>query len=140
MIKAGPENLPENGYILIVDDDEVLRELAKRVAEKSGFYVETARGGKEALECFSANPQKFQLVLLDLTMPRMSGEEVLVKLRKLRKDVKVVLVTGYGEASLTDTERDNSAGLLQKPFSPEALAALLTFHARPTRPPFETKK
>ncbi len=114
-----------HGTVLIVDDDESVRALARWVVEKAGYPVAVARDGDEALEKFRADPGSFGLVLLDLTMPRMSGEEVLVGLRSIRPGVRVVIVTGYGEESVRDSEREGVAGFLQKPFSPDALRAML---------------
>ncbi|ATC64891.1 hypothetical protein CMV30_13455 [Nibricoccus aquaticus] len=113
------------GAVLIVDDDESVRALARWVVEKAGYPAVAARDGDEALEKFRADPGSFGLVLLDLTMPRMSGEEVLVGLRSIRPGVRVVIITGYGEESVREGEREGIAGFLQKPFSPDALRAML---------------
>ena len=118
-----PELKPNT--VLIADDDEVLRALARWVVENSGARAVTARDGVEAVTLFRERPNDFCLVLMDLTMPRMSGEEVLVELRKIRADVPIILVTGYGESSLSDREREYMAGLLQKPFSPDSLKATI---------------
>jgi CheY-like chemotaxis protein len=114
-----------HGAVLIVDDDESVRALARWVVERAGYPVVVARDGDEALEKFRADPGSFGLVLLDLTMPRMSGEEVLVGLRAIRPTVRVVVITGYGEDAVRESERDSIAGFLQKPFSPDALRAML---------------
>jgi DNA-binding response OmpR family regulator len=114
-----------HGAVLIVDDDESVRALARWVVERAGYPAVTARDGDEALDKFRADPGGFGLVLLDLTMPRMSGEEVLVGLRSIRPNVQVVVITGYGEESVREGERAGIAGFLQKPFSPDALRAML---------------
>jgi DNA-binding NtrC family response regulator len=114
-----------HGAVLIVDDDESVRALARWVVERAGYPAVTARDGDEALERFRADPGAFGLVLLDLTMPRMSGEEVLVGLRSIRPSVKVVVITGYGEDAVNESERAGITGFLQKPFSPDALRATL---------------
>jgi DNA-binding response OmpR family regulator len=114
-----------HGAVLIVDDDESVRALARWVVEKAGYPAVAARDGDEALEKFRADPGAFGLVLLDLTMPRMSGEEVLVGLRSIRPNVRVVIITGYGEDAISEGEWDGIAGFLQKPFSPDALRATL---------------
>jgi CheY-like chemotaxis protein len=113
------------GAVLIVDDDDSVRALARWVVEKAGRSAVTARDGDEALEKFRADPGAFSLVLLDLTMPRMSGEEVLVGLRSIRPGVPVVVITGYGEESVREDALADTAGFLQKPFSPDALRAVL---------------
>lgn len=114
-----------HGAVLIVDDDESVRALARWVVERAGYPAVVARDGDEALEKFRADPGSFGLVLLDLTMPRMSGEEVLVGLRSIRPGVRVVIITGYGEDAVRDGEAQGIAGFLQKPFSPDALRAML---------------
>jgi DNA-binding NtrC family response regulator len=114
-----------HGAVLIVDDDESVRALARWVVERAGYPAVAARDGDEALEKFRADPGAFGLVLLDLTMPRMSGEEVLVGLRSIRPNVQVVVITGYGEEAIQEGEWEGIAGFLQKPFSPDALRAML---------------
>jgi CheY-like chemotaxis protein len=124
--------------VLIVDDDDAVRALARWVVEKSGYAAVTARDGDEAITRFSSDPGAYGLVLLDLTMPRMSGEETLVALRSIRKDVPVVIITGYGEDAVREGERAGIAGFLQKPFSPDALRVMLqrcvSVPGRGTRP------
>jgi CheY-like chemotaxis protein len=114
-----------HGTVLIVDDDESVRALARWVVERAGYPAVAARDGDEALEKFRADPGSFGLVLLDLTMPRMSGEEVLVGLRSIRPNVQVVVITGYGEDAVREGELSGIVGFLQKPFSPDALRAML---------------
>lgn len=124
-LEPAPKRGGIHGAVLIVDDDESVRALARWVVEKAGYPVAVARDGDEALEKFRADPGGFGLVLLDLTMPRMSGEEVLVGLRSIRPNVRVVIITGYGEDAMRDGEAEGIAGFLQKPFSPDALRAML---------------
>jgi CheY-like chemotaxis protein len=121
--KAGRSGI--HGSVLIVDDDESVRALARWVVERAGYPAVAARDGDEALEKFRADPGAYGLVLLDLTMPRMSGEEVLVGLRSIRPNVQVVVITGYGEEAVRESERAGIVGFLQKPFSPDALRAML---------------
>ncbi len=114
-----------HGAVLIVDDDESVRALARWVVEREGYPTVAARDGDEALEKFRADPGAFGLVLLDLTMPRVSGSEVLAGLRAVRPNVPVVVVTGYDATTLREIERAGINGFLQKPFSPDALRAIL---------------
>ena len=114
-----------HGAVLIVDDDESVRALARWVVERAGYSAVTARDGDEALDRFRADPGAYGLVLLDLTMPRMSGEEVMVGLRAIRPNVQIVVITGYGEEVVRETDRAGITGFLQKPFSPDALRAML---------------
>ena len=114
-----------HGAVLIVDDDESVRALARWVVERAGYAAVTARDGDEALERFRADPGAYGLVLLDLTMPRMSGEEVMVGLRAVRPNVQIVVITGYGEDVVRESDRAGITGFVQKPFSPDALRAML---------------
>src|SRR5262249_15513187 len=81
--------------ILVVDDEETLRYLAKDLLEAYGYNVMLAADGQEALELFLRYKEKIDLVLLDMVMPRMSGRELYHKLLEINPAVKVVLSTGY---------------------------------------------
>jgi CheY-like chemotaxis protein len=116
------------GTVLIVDDDEAVRALAKWVVEKSGYRVVTARDGDEAVRVFKANPDQFCFVLLDLTMPRMGGTEAAAGLRAIRADVPVVIITGHGEDVMASEAQAGIVDFLQKPFGPDQLRAVLKRH------------
>lgn len=116
------------GTVLIVDDDESVRALAKWVVEKAGIAAMTARDGDEALRIFKANPKQFCFVLLDLTMPRVSGSEVAAALYVLRPEVPVVIITGHGEDVMVAEAQPGVAEFLQKPFGPDQLRAVLRRH------------
>ena len=80
--------------------------------------------GPEALEFFRKDPKKYVLVLLDMTMPKMSGEEVLVQLRQIRSDIPVILTSGYNEAEATNRFVGHDlAGFIQKPYQMTTLMA-----------------
>lgn len=116
---------PRVPTVLIVDDDDAIRALAQWVAQRAGYETLTSRDGPEALECFKVNHPRIGLVLLDLTMPRMTGAEVVAGLRNFRTQVPIVLITGYGADSVRDEEKVGVAGVLQKPFTPDDLRRLL---------------
>ncbi|MBK9991468.1 MAG: response regulator [Verrucomicrobia bacterium] len=125
MAVAAPSS---GGTVLIVDDDESVRALAKWVVEKAGVAAVTARDGDEALRIFKANPKQFCFVLLDLTMPRVSGSEVAAALYVLRPEVPVVIITGHGEDVMLAETQPGVAEFLQKPFGPDQLRAVLRRH------------
>jgi len=81
--------------ILVVDDEEAIRSLYKMELEDAGFEVETADSGSQALE--KLETFKPDLVTLDIKMPGMSGLEVLSEIRKISKDLPVILCSAYGE-------------------------------------------
>ncbi len=113
-----------SGHILVVDDDELLRNIARRLLQRLGFEVTTAPDGRAALEIYSKEPGKYKLVLLDLTMPRQSGEEVLADLRAVDPSVRVLLMSGFTESDVQDTFADAPpAGFLPKPFDAQSLTA-----------------
>ncbi len=85
------------GTLLIVDDEAHLRRALTRIFESLGFVVLTAADGVEAIEVFRAGGARIDLVLMDLTMPRMGGVAAATAIHALRAEVPIVLVTGYGE-------------------------------------------
>ena len=109
-----------DGHVLLIDDDASVRSVASALLRKRGFQVTEAVDGAEGVSRFSADPERWSLVLLDLTMPVMSGEETLPALREVRPDVPVLMMSGY---SASDAKRHlaHSVGFLPKPFNAEEL-------------------
>ena len=119
-------NWKGSGKALVVDDDPLVRRTLERCLQMYGFDAVAAASGAEALDIFGEDPEQFVVVLLDLTMPGMDGDETLVGLRKLRDDVVAVLVSGYDEKEISRRFRtDMPQGLLKKPFRPRDLQAEL---------------
>ncbi len=113
---------PQPPRILVVDDDDGVRDVVQDVLEGAGFIVETAVNGEMGLERFRTNPHRFDAVLLDLVMPGKSGGQVLREMRELHRDVKVIVVTGYSDELHHARPRDMTPdGLIQKPFINEEL-------------------
>jgi CheY-like chemotaxis protein len=111
------------GAILVVDDEEMVRRTVQDSLERYGYAVKLAASGAEALAIFEQEPDAIALVLLDLTMPGMSGEDTFQHLRSIRPGVKVVLSTGFSETEATRRFADKSlAGFLQKPYTVSQLA------------------
>lgn len=111
---------PRAATLLVVDDEPVVRTLTARLLEDEGFTVHSAENGAVALERLAAHPD-VELVLLDLTMPVMSGEATLTQIRARFPRVRVVLSSGYdAESSGTGPRPD---GFLQKPYLAEELVA-----------------
>lgn len=110
------------GMVLVVDDEESVRHTVQRMLESAGCQIVTARDGAEGVEKFRESPESYAAVLLDLTMPRLDGLETLRALRKLRPEVRVLLMSGYSEAdALSRFAGEALTGFLQKPFTPTAL-------------------
>jgi len=112
------------GNVLVVDDEDLVRNMARFTLERWGYQVEVAADGRCAVEVFSARPFEFAAVLLDLTMPIMNGEEALRHIRRIRPDVPVVLSSGFSEGEAVQRFReDGISGYLQKPYTATALAS-----------------
>jgi CheY-like chemotaxis protein len=86
-----------SGHILVVDDEEMVRRTAKSALERYGFAVLLAEDGRRAVDVLAALPDQIRLVLLDLTMPGMGGEETFHRLRQIQPGIKIVLTSGYDE-------------------------------------------
>jgi CheY-like chemotaxis protein len=108
--------------ILVVDDEQMALVLMKRLLGEAGYQVVTAQSGFEALDLFRRQPHAFQLVLLDLTMPFMDGEETFHRLREIRSEIPVVLCTGFIRQDRLDRlMKDGIAGFLRKPLAPDEI-------------------
>ena len=111
-----------DGLVLVVDDEDGVRNVAGRMLEALGFQVLEACDGQEALEIFDKQPDKIRLMLLDLTMPRLDGPQTLEQLRVRRLDLPVVLMTGYHEQEVSQRFATvGFAAFLQKPFKQDHL-------------------
>jgi CheY-like chemotaxis protein len=110
------------GKILVVDDDEGVQAVARSMLEAAGHQVLTAGDGREGLAIFARHANEISLVLLDLTMPRLGGDEVLAELRLIDPDARVILMSGYSEQRVQrQLGSRGPAGFLQKPFRSEEL-------------------
>ena len=90
-----------NEHILFVDDEEALAELGKGMLERLGYHVECRTSPLDALEAFRANPHKFNIVITDMTMPNMTGDDLSKELLRIRPDIPIILCTGFS-ASITE--------------------------------------
>ena len=114
------------GKVLVVDDEPAVRQIAESMLQRIGFDVVTAASGPEALELVQSQDGTITAVLLDMTMPEMTGEECFRELRRLRPGITVVLTSGYNEQDATNRFAGKGlAGFIQKPFTLEGLR--LTF-------------
>ncbi len=115
------------GTVLIVDDEEHVRSAASRILDHHGFETLGAKSGREALEIVRAHPRSIGVVLLDLSMPDLDGEETLRKLRELRAELRVVLTSGYDEHEARRRFRaEGRVAFLQKPYSANELTAKIS--------------
>jgi signal transduction histidine kinase/CheY-like chemotaxis protein len=118
---------PEGAVVLLVDDEELVRSALSRVLEHAGLEVLTASDGAEALEAFDAARDRIDLVILDLDMPVMNGEQAFVELRERKKDVPVLISSGFSnperEAELVEAGVD---GVLRKPYDAATLLSAVS--------------
>jgi len=119
---AVPVQTQGKGTILIIDDEETIRVTASMMLEDFGFDTLTAQDGEEGVSVFSAHQDDISAVLLDMTMPKMNGEDCFRELRALQPDVTVILSSGYNEQDATNRFAGKGlAGFIQKPYRAEAL-------------------
>ena len=105
------------GTILVVDDEIAVRRFLQKCLEKTGFCVLSAGDGREALNVFDQHSAEISAVLLDLTMPRMNGLEVLKELRKRSANVPVLMMSGFSELDVSSQITGTDCVFIQKPFS-----------------------
>jgi len=110
-------NFTGQGTVLIIDDEQVVRSLARQALEHYGYTVLLAEDGECGLDVFLRNADRIQCLVLDATMPVMSGEETLLRLKALRTDVPVILSSGFSEAEMVRRfDGKGLAGFIQKPY------------------------
>jgi two-component system, cell cycle sensor histidine kinase and response regulator CckA len=107
--------------VLLVDDEEMIRDIGRAVLDRAGYRVLTADDGVEAVDVFTRERERVSLVILDVTMPRMSGRDAFRHLVELNPNARVLFSTGYSGGDLE--ELDGSVGLLGKPYRPHELVA-----------------
>jgi len=115
-----------SGTVLVVDDEEAVRQVCCAMLKKLGFSVVVAAEGQAAIEAFQAEPDRYALVLLDLTMPQPDGRQVFTALRRVRKDVPTVLMSGFNEEEvLSEFAGVRFDGFLQKPFEYDSFCRVI---------------
>lgn len=124
-INPTSETLPgetNGGVILVVDDEQPVRKVARMILEDGGFDVLLAHNGKEGVELFRQHSERIQAVLLDMTMPQMDGRAVLSAIRNIRPSVRVLLSSGYNEQqNCGDLTCDHETQFIQKPYRADQL-------------------
>ena len=121
------DHLDRAGQLLVIDDNESTRNMARRILEKTGFDVLLAADGREGIALYSTHRSEVQLVLLDMTMPHMNGEEACRQLRLINPDLRIVMMSGYNEQEVVRRRAGRGlSGFIQKPFQPRALIAKIT--------------
>jgi PAS domain S-box-containing protein len=123
------------GTILVVDDEPQVLKVCARLLQKFGYDVLTAPGGRQALELLGQHKTKISLVLLDMTMPDMSGRQTYEALQKVLPGIKVLLSSGYSIEGQAQALLDSGCnGFIQKPFDAVALSAKVQALLQPSSP------
>ena len=105
--------------VLLVDDEEMIRVLGRTILETNGYRVLEATDGQEAVETFAARGDEIDLVILDVTMPRLSGRDAFDQIVALRSSARVLFSSGYSAEDLSEIE--GTLGMLTKPYRPKDL-------------------
>ncbi|MCJ7617989.1 MAG: response regulator, partial [Desulfobacterales bacterium] len=116
--KTSDKLINGTGTVLLVDDEEVIREVCKELLKHIGYKVFLANDGEKAIELYRKNQDEIDIVLLDMIMPNMSGGEVYDRIKEINPDIKVLLSSGYsidGEATAILNRGCNA--FIQKPFN-----------------------
>jgi CheY-like chemotaxis protein len=122
------------GEILLVEDDPMVSFTAIATLQSFGYQVTHAADGKSALEQVSAHPRRFQLALLDLRMPGLSGEATFDKLRELEPSLPVLIWSGYGaEQDVSSMLKRGAVGFVQKPYRVAELSRTVAQKIRKTK-------
>jgi CheY-like chemotaxis protein len=115
-----------SGNILLVDDEDMVLEVAGKVLQKLGYTVFEAKSGKAAVEVFRRNKESIDLVILDIIMPDMGGGETYDRIKEINPRVKVLLSSGYSIAGqATEIMSRGCDGFIQKPFKADELSEAL---------------
>jgi len=116
-------NLPKpafsngKGTVLIVEDQDQVRNLAVHTLQNCGYTVFAAEDGASGLALYRENAEKINLVVLDVIMPKMGGRECFENMRKINPNVKVLIITGYTvDGSAQDFLKEGAVGVIEKPF------------------------
>jgi len=124
LVEPSPIEGRGSATVLVVDDEPTIREIARAILEGRGYRVIEAGDGQEAVDVFRSRSAEIDLVLLDMTMPRLSGEEAYRELVLIRPDIRVILSSGYNEVEATRRlVGQGQVAFIQKPYTVRQLMA-----------------
>ncbi len=114
------------GTILVADDEQIVRDMARKILSRKGYSIIEAINGDEAIDLVHKNHADLCCILLDMTMPKMDGKQVIRKIRKYTRSIPVILTSGFSEMEISlHFAGEKIAGFLQKPFTVDALSQLI---------------
>jgi PAS domain S-box-containing protein len=137
---AAGQHTPAGETVLIVDDQDALREVTERIFTRSGYHVITAQDGPEAIRLAAQHDGDIHLLLTDVVMPGMLGKEVAAKIRMIKPDIECLFMSGYAQPVLaSEGKLDPDVALIEKPFTASAIiekaGQILNNHAKKLQPP-----
>jgi len=119
-------SLAGHGHILLVEDQDMVRDMAQRVLERAGYTVVTARDGQQALELWQQKENRFDVIVMDMIMPRMGGRELAGHIRADKPRQPILFISGFDAGSVGGPmELTPHEAILQKPFRKEELLKVL---------------
>lgn len=122
-LPANKDLITGDKNILLIDDEKMILNVGSKMLKKLGYNVKVCTDSQKALALFKENPKSFDLILTDYSMPGFSGCQVIEKIREIRKDIPVILLTGYSNLKSTDImEKWDFAAIILKPFTLETLS------------------
>ena len=115
---------PSKVTVLVADDEEIVRSVTVRILQRMGYQVVSAVDGTEAVARFRAEPERIDLIFVDMSMPGLDGAQTIQAIRESRPDVPAVVSSGWSEQEAIDKcEPSSRLGFLGKPYTPDELAA-----------------
>jgi PAS domain S-box-containing protein len=121
-VASAEDGFSGSGTLLVVDDEPMVRKVARVLLESAGFDVVEAANGVEAVDLYRARAAEIRAVLLDVTMPGLGGVEALKRIREVDPGARVILSSGYDERdTISHLDRDQGVEFLQKPYRARTL-------------------
>lgn len=121
---SGPQELQHgNERILVIDDEAQIAYLLAQMLEQMGYHVTTRTSSIEALEAFAAQPDKFDLIITDQTMPNLTGDQLADEIKRIREDIPIIVCTGFSEKiTPQNAGKQGFSALLMKPVGRREMA------------------
>jgi two-component system cell cycle sensor histidine kinase/response regulator CckA len=118
-----PEIFMGEGTVLVVDDDDMVRDVGEQMLKAFGYGVLVARNGKEAIRLCKASKERIDMIILDMIMPEMGGGEAFDGIKEINPKAKVLLWSGYSpNGQISEILERGCDGFIQKPFSAKELS------------------
>lgn len=121
---SAPQGASGTETILLVEDEAAVRKLLQKVLEADGYRVFAAVDGEEALQCFDRHRGEIDMLITDVVMPSMNGQDLASRLRRQKPDLPILYMSGYTSDAIAEFSPETfQAGFLQKPFAPSEFVA-----------------